>query len=122
MNIWGKTHEHLGDPVIPLFAGIYLEEMPCPQRLSPCWTVGDCVRSACVRVGGELVQVVVPVEGVILFQVDELLQGLIDENDADEGGEGFLREPGDVTHEGARIGGHQQDAEESRPQADASPQ
>lgn len=117
-----KAHEHLGDPVIPQTVRIYLKEMHCPQRLSPCSTVGYCARTACVRVRGELGQVVVPVEGVVLVQVDELLQGLVDEDDTDERGEGFLREPRDVTHEGAGIGRHQQDAEERCPQTDAGPQ
>lgn len=117
-----ETHEHLGDLVIPQFAGIYLEEMQCPQRLSLYWTVGSGLRTACVRVRGELVQIVVPVEGVVFFQVDELLQGLIDEDDTDERGEGFLRESGDVAHERAGIGSHQQDAEESCPQTNACPQ
>lgn len=75
-----------------------------------------------IRVGGEFVQVVVLVEGVVVPQVDELLQGLIDEDDADKRGEGFLCEARDVTHQGAGIGGHQDDAEDGRPEADAGPQ
>ena len=76
----------------------------------------------CVRVCGELVQIVVPVEGVVFIQVDELLQGLIDEDDTDQRGKGFLCESGDVAHEGASISSHQQDAEESCPQTNAGPQ
>lgn len=75
-----------------------------------------------VRVRGEFVQVVVLVEGVVVPQVDEFLQGLVDEDDADERGEGFLCETCDVTNEGAGVCGHQHDAEESRPQTDAGPQ
>lgn len=84
--------------------------------------MGHCARTSCVRVRGELVQVVVPVEGVVLLQVDELLQGLVDEYDTDERGKGFLREPRDVADKGASVGGHQQDAEESCPQTNAGPQ
>lgn len=78
-----ETQEHLGDLVIPQFAGIYLKEMQSPQRLSLYWTLSYCLRTACVRVRGELVQIVVPVKGVVFFQVDKLLQGLIDEDDTD---------------------------------------
>lgn len=37
-----------------------------------------------IRVHGEFVQVVVLVKGIVLSQVDEFLQGLVDEDDADE--------------------------------------
>lgn len=75
-----------------------------------------------VRVCGEFVQVIVLVEGVVISQVDELLQGLINEDDAYERGEGFLCKTRDVTHEGAGICGHQHDAEESCPQTDTRSQ
>lgn len=81
-----------------------------------------CQEGSNIRVRGEFVQVVVLVEGVMVPQVDELLQGLIDEDDADERGEGLLGEARDVTHQGAGVGGHQDDAEHRRPQADAGPQ
>lgn len=82
------------------------------SRLSTAY----CARwSVHVRVGGEFVQVVVLVEGIVLPKVDEFLQGLIDEDDADERGEGFLCETRDVADEGACVCSHQQDAEESRP-------
>lgn len=51
---------------------------------------------AVLRVEGEVVQVVVHVDGVDLPEVDQLLQSLIDEDHADEGGEGLLCEAGDV--------------------------
>lgn len=117
-----ETREHLSDLVIPRFAGIYLKEKWSLQRLTVYWTVSYCLRRACVRVRGELVQIVVPVEGVVFFQVDELLQSLVDEDDADERGKGFLCESRDVAHERASVGGHQQDAEESCPQTNAGPQ
>lgn len=62
------------------------------------------------------------IDGVVHPQVDQLLQGLVDEDDADEGGERLLCEARDVADERAGIRGHQQDAEEGRPQADAGPQ
>lgn len=37
-----------------------------------------------LRVQGEFVQVVVLIKGIVFPQVDEFLQGLVDENDADE--------------------------------------
>lgn len=54
--------------------------------------------------------------------MNELLQGLVDEDDADERGEGFLREACDVTDEWAGVSGHQQQTEERRPQPDTRPE
>lgn len=50
-------------------------------------------------VGGEFLQIVVHINGIRLPKMNELLQGLVDEDDADERGEGFLREARDVTDE-----------------------
>lgn len=54
--------------------------------------------------------------------MNELLQGLVDEDDADERGEGLLREACDVTDEWAGVSGHQQQTEERRPQPDTRPE
>ena len=62
------------------------------------------------------------VDGVDLPQVDELLQGLVDEDEADEGGEGLLGEARDVADQRAGVRGNQQEAEQRGPQADARPQ
>lgn len=62
------------------------------------------------------------VNGELLPQVDQLGQRLVDEDDADEGGERLLCEAGDVADQGAGVSGDQQDAEEGRPQPDAGPQ
>lgn len=70
----------------------------------------------------ELVQVAVGVKRVDLPQVEELLQGFVNENEADEGREGLLCEPGDVAHQRAGIRGNQEQTEQGRPQADAGPQ
>lgn len=75
-----------------------------------------------LRVQGEFVQVVVLIKGIVFPQVDDFLQGLIDENDADEWGKGFLCKTCDVANEGTGICGHQQNTEESCPQADTGPQ
>lgn len=75
-----------------------------------------------LRVQGEFVQVVALVKGKVFSQVEKFLQGLVDENDADEWGEGFLCETRDVTNERTGIRGHQQDAEEGCPQTNAGPQ
>ena len=74
------------------------------------------------RVEGEVVQLDVHVDGEDLCQVDQLLQSLVDEDDADEGGKRLLGEAGDVTDQGAGVGGDQQEAQEGRPQTDAGPQ
>src|SRR4029434_5060302 len=44
------------------------------------------------RAEREVVQLVVLVDGIVLAQFKELLQRLVDEDDADERGEGLLRE------------------------------
>lgn len=62
------------------------------------------------------------VHGEGLPQVAQLLQGLVDEDDADEGGEGLLGEAGDVAHQAAGVRGHQHHAEEGGPEPDARPQ
>lgn len=55
-------------------------------------------------------------------QVDQFLQGLIDENDADERSKSFLSEACDVADKRAGVGGHQQQTEKGRPQANTGPQ
>lgn len=62
------------------------------------------------------------VDGVELPEVDQLLQSLVDEDDADEGGEGLLGEAGDVADQRAGVGGDQQQAEEGGPESDTGPQ
>lgn len=75
-----------------------------------------------IQVCGEFVQVIVLVEGIVISQVDELLQGLVNEDEAYERGEGFLCKTRDVTYEGASICSHQQDAKESCPQTNTGSQ
>lgn len=62
------------------------------------------------------------VEGVNLSQVEEFLQGLVDEDETNEGGKSFLGESGDVAHQRACIRGNQEQTQQGRPQANASPQ
>lgn len=52
----------------------------------------------------------------------ELLQSLVDKDDADECGEGLLCEPGDVADQRASICGHQNHTQEGCPQTNAGPQ
>lgn len=70
----------------------------------------------------ECLQVVVFVDGVVNPQVNQLLQGLIDEDDADQRGKCLFGEACDVADKRAGICGHQQQTEEGCPQADAGPQ
>lgn len=62
------------------------------------------------------------VEGVNFSQVEEFLQGFIDEDEANERSKSLLREAGDVANQRARVRGHQDETQQGRPQADASPQ
>lgn len=52
-----------------------------------------------LRVLCELLKVVVFIDGVMHSQVDQLLQGLVNEYDADEGSKSFLCEACDVADE-----------------------
>lgn len=75
-----------------------------------------------LRVEGEVVQLVVHVDGVKLPEVHQLLQSLVDEDEADEGSKGLLGKPSNVAHQRAGICGNQYQTQQGRPQADASPQ
>lgn len=73
-----------------------------------------CVCSLCEC---EFVQVAVFVDGINLSQMHKFLQGLIDEDEADEGGEGLLGEAGNVTDQGTGIRGNQKKTQEGCPEA-----
>lgn len=51
-------------------------------------------------------------------QFQHLLEGIVDEDEAYETGEALLSEAGEVLDQEAGVGGHQDQAEERRPQAD----
>ena len=55
-------------------------------------------------------------------ELQHLLEGVIDEDEADEAGEALLGEAGEVLDQEAGVGGHQHQAEECRPQADPQPE
>lgn len=78
--------------------------------------------SVYVRVHSELVQVVVLVKGILFPQVDKFLQGLVDKDDADERGKGFLCKTCYVADKGTGICGYQHDTEESCPQTNTCSQ
>lgn len=54
----------------------------------------------------------------MVSQFQHLLEGVIDENEAYKTGEALLGEAGEVLNQEAGIGGHQDQAEERRPQPD----
>lgn len=62
------------------------------------------------------------VEGVDFSQVEEFLQGFIDEDEADECCESLLSKAGDVADQRACVCGDQDQTQQGCPQADASPQ
>lgn len=51
-------------------------------------------------------------------QLDHLLESVVDEDEADQGGEAFLGEAREVLHQEAGVRGHQHQAEQARPEAD----
>lgn len=94
------------------------EQWRCSPKVLPT----GCFRGKNPLVEGEEVKLAVHVHWVGLSQADELLQSLVDEDDADEGSEGFLGEAGDVADQAAGVRGHQHHAEEGSPQPNARPQ
>lgn len=52
----------------------------------------------------------------------QLLQGLIDENDADQRSKGLFCETGDIADQGASIGRHQNQTQKGCPKANAGSQ
>lgn len=61
------------------------------------------------------VGIVFGVDGVVVGQLQHLFEGVIDEDEADEGGEAFLRKSSEVLHQEACISSHQQETEKARP-------
>ena len=55
-------------------------------------------------------------------ELQHLLEGVVDEDEADEAGEALLGEAGEVLHQEAGVSGHQHQAEERRPKADPQPE
>lgn len=77
-----------------------------------------CVRGDTLAfVGGDRVRLKVHVDGVVLEGTDHLLDGIVDEDEADEGGETLLSEAGDILDDKAGICGHQDKALDGRVQA-----
>ena len=77
-----------------------------------------CVRrNTLAFVGGDGVGLEVHVDGVVREGMDHLLDGIVDEDEADEGGEAFLSEAGDVLDNEAGVCGHQDKALDSRVEA-----
>lgn len=66
----------------------------------------------------DVVRLVLGVDGVVVSQFQHLLEGVVDEDEADEAGEALLREAGEVLDQEAGVSGHEDEAEERRPQAD----
>lgn len=78
---------------------------------APLGLLLTCVRSdALAFIGGDGVRLKVHVDGVVLEGTDHLLDGIIDEDEADEGGEALLSEAGDILDNKAGVRGHQDKA------------
>lgn len=78
--------------------------------------------AVCVPVQCEVIQVSVCVDGIGLSELQQFLQSLVNEDEADESGECFLCEACDVTHKRARVSCYQHYTEERRPQSDTGTQ
>lgn len=64
----------------------------------------------------------VRVDGVVMRKFQHLLEGVVDEDEADERGKAFFCEACKVLHQETGICGHQQQEEESWPQANPQPE
>lgn len=64
------------------------------------------------------VGVVVGVYGIVVAQLDHLLKSVVNEDEADQGGEALLGEAREVLHQETGVRGNQQQTEQARPQAD----
>lgn len=70
-----------------------------------------CVRSdALAFVGGDEVRLEVRVNGIVFEGTNHLFDGVVDEDEADEGGEALFGEAGDILDDKAGICGHQNKA------------
>lgn len=73
-----------------------------------------CVGSdALALVGGDGVRSEVRVNGIVFEGTDHLFDGVVDEDEADEGGEALFSEAGDILDDKAGICGHQDKALDS---------
>ena len=64
---------------------------------------------------------ILPVEGVVVVDVKQLLEGLHNEDECDERREALLREARDVTHKSAQVKGHHQQQDDTDPEANPTP-
>lgn len=100
-------------PVASWGSSFLLPTHPPSPRLPGLTGAGQVAGAA---VGGDVVQPVVPVDGEGICQAQHLLQGVIDEYQADEGAEAFLGEAGEVPHQVTGLGGHQHHSKKGHPE------
>lgn len=79
-------------------------------------------RHAAAVVVSDEVGIVVGVDLVVAAQLYHLFESVVDEDEADERREAFLRETREVLHQEAGVCGDQHQTEHSRPQADPQPE
>lgn len=70
----------------------------------------------------DVIHVISRIDGVLVSQLEHLLEGIVDEDETDETSEAFLCEPGEVLNQEAGIRGHQNQAENRRPQTNPQPE
>lgn len=87
--------------------------LPTRPRLLGLTGAGQVAGAA---VGGDVVQPVLPVDGEGICQAQHLLQGVVDEYQADECAEAFLGEAGEVPHQVTGLSGHQHYAKKGHPE------
>lgn len=108
---WGERKGR--DNIVP-----QSETAPVHHRPATPSSYVERTGDAAAVVLGDQIGVVVGVYGVVVAQLDHLLESVVDEDEADEGGEAFLGEAREVLHQEAGVRGDQHQAEETRPEAD----
>lgn len=108
-TIWCQTSNNQSPPSAINSPGftVICEVLPNQQHT---WHAAAVVLS-------DQIGVVVGVYGVVVAQLDHLLKSVVNEDEADQGGEALLSEAREVLHQETGIGGNQQQAEQARPQA-----
>lgn len=55
----------------------------------------------------DIVHLELGVDGIMICQLDHLLESIINEDEADQGGKSFFSEAGEILDQEAGVGGHE---------------
>lgn len=72
--------------------------------------------AAGAAIQGDITDLVVPVDRILLYQGQHLLASIIDKNEADEGTEAFLREAGEILHKVTGFSSYKNETKDGHPE------